>query len=393
MTAPAWRRRLGAWADELRALRHDLHRYPETAFEEVRTAATVARLLRRWGVETHEGIAGTGVVGVIRGGDGPMIGLRADMDALNMEEANAFAHRSEVPGKMHGCGHDGHTVMLLAAARLLAERPHFGGTAILIFQPAEEAEGGAQAMIDAGLFDRWPVDAVFALHNLPGLPIGHFALRSGPIMAGVEDFTIRIEGKGGHGGIPHKTIDPIPAIAEIVLACQTIVARAIDPLAAAVVSVTRLSAGASNNVVPDSAQIGGTFRYLDSATGDVIRSRLTALTRGVAAAHGVTGHFDCFDAYPPTVNSDAETAFCAATLRAFVGAERLDESTPPLMGAEDFSFMLNRRPGCYAFIGNGDGAGSCMIHNPRYDFNDASIPIGAEYFVRLVHAFCARSGR
>ena len=248
-------------------------------------------------------------------------------------------------------------------------------------------------MIEDGLFQRFPCDAVFALHNLPGLPIGHFALRSGPIMAGVEDFTIRIEGKGGHGGIPHKTIDPIPAIAEIVLACQTIVARAIDPLAAAVVSVTRLSAGASNNVVPDSAQIGGTFRYLDSATGDVIRSRLTALTRGVAAAHGVTGHFDCFDAYPPTVNSDAETAFCAATLRAFVGAERLDESTPPLMGAEDFSFMLNRRPGCYAFIGNGDGAGSCMIHNPRYDFNDASIPIGAEYFVRLVHAFCARSGR
>ena len=393
MTASAWSLRLAAWQDELRELRHSFHRYPETAFEEVRTAAVVARLLRSWGIETHEHIAGTGVVGVIRGGDGPMIGLRADMDALNMDEANAFAHQSQIPGKMHGCGHDGHMVMLLGAARLLAEQPDFGGTAILIFQPAEEAQGGAQAMIDAGLFERWPVDALFALHNLPGLPVGHFALRPGPIMAGVEDFTIRIEGKGGHGGIPHQSADPIPATAEIVLACQTIVARAIDPLDAAVISVTRLSAGASNNVIPDAAQIGGTFRYLDAATGTRIRNRLAALTHGIAAAHDVTGQIDCFDAYPPTINTHAETAFCAGVLRDFVGADRLDETISPLMGAEDFSFMLNRRPGCYAFIGNGDGAGSCMIHNLHYDFNDANIPIGAEYFVRLVQAFCAKHGR
>lgn len=369
------------------AIRRDLHQHPETAFEETRTADIVAGLLASWGIEVHRGLAKTGVVGVLRRGTGTRsIALRADMDALDMDEANEFAHRSSIPGKMHGCGHDGHTASLLAAADHLARQGRFNGTVSFIFQPAEENEGGGRAMIEAGLFDRFPCEAVFGLHNIPGIAVGSFALRPGAMMAGFDTFDIEFVGRGGHAAMPHTTLDPIPAAASFVLAAQTIVSRNLPPEKAAVLSVTRFAGGSAYNVIPERAALAGTVRYFDPAVRERIEERLRATASGIAAAHGVEAVVRYDRRYPATLNSPAETEFCARVLTAAFGADRVDTDPRPLMASEDFAFMLEARPGCYVWTGNGDGEGSCMVHNPRYDFNDAVIPYAATYWVKLVEA-------
>lgn len=369
------------------AIRRDLHQHPETAFEETRTADIVAGLLASWGIEVHRGLAKTGVVGVLRRGTGTRsIALRADMDALDMDEANEFAHRSSIPGKMHGCGHDGHTASLLAAADHLARQGRFNGTVCFIFQPAEENEGGGRAMIEAGLFDRFPCEAVFGLHNIPGIAVGSFALRPGAMMAGFDTFDIEFVGRGGHAAMPHTTLDPIPAAASFVLAAQTIVSRNLPPEKAAVLSVTRFAGGSAYNVIPERAALAGTVRYFDPAVRERIEERLRATASGIAAAHGVEAVVRYDRRYPATLNSPAETEFCARVLTAAFGADRVDTDPRPLMASEDFAFMLEARPGCYVWTGNGDGEGSCMVHNPRYDFNDAVIPYAATYWVKLVEA-------
>ncbi|TSE20175.1 putative hydrolase YxeP [Tepidimonas alkaliphilus] len=385
-------------------LRRDLHAHPELCFEERRTSGLVAARLAEWGIEVHRGLAKTGVVGVVHGRDGGacgrMIGLRADMDALPMTERNTFAHASRHPGRMHACGHDGHTAMLLAAARHLARTRDFDGSVVLIFQPAEEGGGGARAMIADGLFERWPVEAVFALHNWPGLPAGHFAVSPGPVMASSNELRCTLTGKGGHAALPHLAADPVPAACQLVLAWQTVVARNIKPIDAAVVSVTMLRAGEATNVIPDRVELQGTVRTFGVETLDLIEQRLRELAHGVAAAHGLQADFALRRNYPPTVNHAAEAAFAAEVAREVVGAEAV-HAQEPTMGAEDFAYMLQARPGAYLFIGNGDGAhraahgpghdaGACTLHHPRYDFNDALIAPGASFWVRLAQRWLAR---
>ncbi len=377
--------RIADFHDEMTAWRRDLHAHPEIAFQEHRTAALVAEKLRAFGVdEVHTGLATTGVVGVLRGrpGDGA-IGLRADMDALPIQEQTGLAHASTSPGRMHACGHDGHTTMLLGAARYLAETRNFAGTVYLIFQPAEENDGGGRVMVEEGLFERFPASQVYGMHNWPRRPVGSFAMRPGPIMAAADRWTIELLGRGGHAATPHLCQDGIVAGAAIVSALQTIVARNCDPIEQAVVSVTQFHAGDAFNVIPETVQLVGTARSFSPTVRQLLAARIGQLAEGIAAAHGVTATYRFIEGYPPTVNSAAETERAAEVAAEIVGAERVDPATPPVMGAEDFAFMLQRRPGSYIFIGNGGGEDAPMLHNPNYDFNDEILPIGASYWARL----------
>ena len=387
------------------SLRRDIHAHPELCFEEVRTADVVAQKLTEWGIPVHRGMGTTGVVGIVRGRDGGAcgraIGLRADMDALPMQEHNHFAHKSQHAGKMHACGHDGHTAMLLAAGQHLAQHRDFDGTVYLIFQPAEEGGGGAREMIKDGLFEQFPVEAVFGMHNWPGLPVGTFAASTGPVMASSNDFCIVIRGKGSHAALPHNGIDPVPVACQMVMAFQTIITRNKKPVDAGVISVTMIHTGEANNVVPDSCEIRGTVRTFTFEVLDLIERRMREIAEHTCAAFGATCEFGFNRNYPPTVNHPAETEFARSVMADIVGADQvLDQE--PTMGAEDFAYMLQARPGCYVFIANGDGAhragyeggghdvGPCMLHNPHYDFNDDLIPLGATYWVRLATQWLAR---
>jgi hippurate hydrolase len=364
--------------------RHDIHAHPELAFEEQRTSDIVARELESFGIEVHRGLAKTGVVGVLKNNAGPSIGLRADMDALPIHETNEFEHRSTYDGKMHACGHDGHTAMLLGAAKYLAETRNFKGTIHFIFQPAEEGEGGARVMIEEGLFEKFPCETVYGVHNLPAMETGTFHLRTGPIMAAYDTFEIKVLGRGGHAAMPHQGIDPIVVASQIVTALQSITSRNLDPIESVVISVTQIHGGSTNNVIPDGVWMEGTTRSFKPEIRDWLKPSMQRVVDGVAAAFGATVEFDYLRRYPSTINHLAETEIAAKIAAEVVGQERVDTNTPPLMGGEDFSFMLEKVPGCYLFIGNGEGEGACMVHNPGYDFNDEILPIGATYFSRLV---------
>jgi amidohydrolase len=378
--------RIGEFHDEMTAWRRDLHAHPEIAFEERRTAGVVAARLESFGLdEVHSGIARTGVVGVLRAGSGGRaIGLRADMDALPIHEASGRPYASTVPGKMHACGHDGHTTMLLGAARYLAETRNFDGTVYFIFQPAEENEGGGRVMVEEGLFERFPVEQVFGMHNWPRMPLGTFAMRPGPVMAAADRFAITLTGSGGHGAMPHACRDPLVAGAQIVSALQTIVSRQVDPVESAVVSVCQFHAGAIDNVIPQTATLSGTARSFLPEVRDLLERRIVEIGHGVAAALGIKAEAVFERGYPPTVNTEASTEVAAGAAVDVVGAERVNREPPQVMGAEDFAFMLEKRPGAYVFIGNGGGPDAPMVHNPAYDFNDEALPLGASYWSRLV---------
>lgn len=390
--------RIEALRPDMEAWRRDLHAHPEIAFEEERTSRIVAEKLTAWGYEVTTGIARTGVVGTLRGrhaapdGADRAIGLRADMDALPITEANTFAHRSRHPGRMHACGHDGHTAMLLGAAKVLADAPDFAGTVHLIFQPAEEGEGGARVMIEDGLFERFPVDSVWGLHNWPGKPVGTFDVRTGPIMAATDSFEITLTGQGAHGAMPHLGTDVMTAAATLVSALQTVVSRAVDPIDAAVISVTRMHGGEAFNAIPGTLVLGGTTRALSAAVQDLIERRMGEIVHHIAAAHGVAGRLDYRRRYPPTVNTPAETALAVEVMQAVVGPDAVDADGAPTMGGEDFAFMLQERPGCYVRLGAGPGASGCLLHNPGYDFNDDILTLGATYWVRLVQRLLGAGG-
>jgi amidohydrolase len=380
------------YQDELTAIRRDIHAHPELAFAEERTADLVAKKLAEFGCEVHRGLAGTGVVGTIRrGNSSTAIGLRADMDALPIEEMNDFPHRSTAEGKMHACGHDGHTTMLLGAARYLAATRNFQGTVHLIFQPAEEGGGGGRVMVEEGLFDKFPCDAVFALHNKPGIPVGQIAAKSGPLLAASDRWDIRITGHGTHAAHPHLGIDPFVIGAEIVLALQTIVSRTIDPLDSAVVSVGFMRGGSAYNAIPDGLHIGGTARSFRPQVQDAIERRIREIARGAAVVHGAVAEADYRRSYPPTVNHAAETDFAAAVAAEICGADQVLRDIAPSMGGEDFSFMLNKRPGAMLWLGNGPGEGDCFLHNARYDFNDEALPVGASFLARLAERFLEKA--
>ncbi|MEY2678177.1 MAG: putative hydrolase YxeP [Pseudomonadota bacterium] len=371
-------------------LRRDIHQHPELAFEEHRTSDLVAAKLESWGYAVHRGLGGTGVVGTLTRGAGKRrLGLRADMDALPIQEATGVAWASSKPGLMHACGHDGHTAMLLAAAKALASDATFDGTLNLIFQPAEEGGGGAVRMIDDGLFEHHPCDAVFAMHNMPGVPQGHFVFRDGAAMASSDYVTIRVHGTGGHGAMPHRAADPLVAAASIVMALQTIVARNVDPLHTAVVTVGALHAGQANNVIPALATLELSVRALDPDVRRLLEQRIKALVVAQAESFGVTAEVDWRSGYCVLVNSVDETNFARQVALDLVGAERVTLNGPALTGSEDFAFMLEKIPGSYLLIGNGDGdsAGACMVHNPSYDFNDDNIATGAAYWVALVERY------
>jgi amidohydrolase len=376
-----------SWREEFTSWRRHLHRHPETAFEEFATADFVAGKLASFGIEVHRGLAGTGVVGTLRGTPGEgAIGLRADMDALHVQELNEFEHRSVVPGKMHACGHDGHTTMLLAAARCLAATRRFSGTVHFIFQPAEENEGGGRRMVQEGLFERFPVSEVFALHNGPGLPVGHFVAAPGARMASFDVFEITVQGRGAHAAKPHEGVDSIVVASHIVLALQSIVSRAVDPLDPAVVSVTQVHAGETWNVLPATATIRGTVRAFGEGVRAGIERRIRELVDGIAAAYGGSAQLRYERRYPATINHPEPTARVCALIEETFGPERLLHDIRPVMGSEDFAYMLEAKPGCYVWLGNGPGEGDCTLHNPRYDFNDDVVPYGCTFWVRLVEA-------
>jgi hippurate hydrolase len=388
-----------AQAHSLAAVRRDIHAHPELCFQEQRTADVVAQQLTAWGIPIHRGMGTTGVVGIVKGGDSPRaIGLRADMDALPMQEFNTFAHASQHAGKMHACGHDGHTTMLLAAAQHLAQHRHFDGTVYLIFQPAEEGGGGAREMIKDGLFDKFPMDAVFGMHNWPGMQAGQFAVSAGPVMASSNEFKITIRGKGSHAALPHNGIDPVPVACQMVQAFQTIISRNKKPVDAGVISVTMIHAGEATNVVPDACELQGTVRTFTIEVLDMIERRMRQVAEHVCAAHDAVCEFSFHRNYPPTVNHAAEAAFARQVMADMVGAENV-LAQEPTMGAEDFSYMLQAKPGCYFFIGNGDGThremghggGPCTLHNPSYDFNDDLIPLGGTIWVNMVEKFLAKA--
>jgi len=377
---------------EMTAWRRDLHAHPETAFEEHRTAEFVADKLASFGIAVDRGLAQTGVVGTLRVGTGPRaVGLRADLDALPIDETNTFEHRSRHAGRMHACGHDGHMAMLLGAAKHLAAARNFDGTVHFVFQPAEESRGGGRAMVEAGLFERFPMDAIFGMHNWPGMPVGEFGVMPGAMMASSDEFEIRITGRGGHAAMPHQTIDPVVVGSQVVQALQAIVSRHANPVDPAVVTVTQFHAGDAINVIPGEAVLRGTARAFRSAVQDLIEGGIRRTCAGVAAAHGAQITVRYARHYPPTVNTPAEAAFAAEVMRDIVGPENVHTGLPPTMGAEDFAFMLQVKPGAYAWIGNGPGEGGCMLHNPGYDFNDAILPLGATYWTRLAERFLARS--
>ena len=388
---------LQARAPELARVRQDIHAHPELRYEEFRTSDLVAAKLTEWGIPVVRGLGQTGVVGIIqRGSSQRAVGIRADMDALPVQEINTFAHASQHAGRMHACGHDGHTAMLLGAAEHLAKHGDFDGTVYLIFQPAEEGGAGAQAMIDDGLFEQFPMEAVFGMHNWPGYPQGAMAVSAGPVMASSNEFSITVRGKGGHAALPHTTIDPMPVACQLVLALQTIVSRNVKPIDPAVLSVTVIQGGTASNVVPNFVTIEGTVRTFTTEVLDLMEQRMRELTEQLPQAFGCTGELSFKRNYPPTINSAAEAHFARELMLELVG-EDLTLAQEPVMGAEDFSFMLQAKPGAYLFIGNGDGdhrahghgAGPCELHNASYDFNDQLLPQGAAYWVLLAQRWLA----
>ncbi|WP_295856043.1 M20 aminoacylase family protein [uncultured Xylophilus sp.] len=388
---------IAAEAAAIAEIRRDIHAHPELGFEEVRTSALVAQKLEEWGIPVHRGIGRTGLVGVVRGlrdTGRRTIGLRADMDALPMQEFNTFGHASRYPGRMHACGHDGHTAILLATAQHLSRHRDFDGTVYLVFQPAEEGGGGARVMIEDGLFERFPMEAVFGLHNWPGMRAGQMAVSAGPVMASSNEFKITIRGKGSHAAMPHMGIDPVPIACQMVQAFQNIVSRNKKPGDAGVISVTMIHTGEATNVVPDHCVLEGTVRTFTTEVLDLLEARMRTVAEHTCAAFGASCEFVFDRNYPPTVNHPREAAFLRRVAAEVVGADNIVEQDPT-MGAEDFSYMLQARPGAYAFLSNGDGShrdsghgmGPCMLHNPSYDFDDALIPVGASCWVKLVEAW------
>jgi amidohydrolase len=388
-----------AKAAEMAALRRDLHAHPELCFEEVRTADVVAAQLTAWGIPVHRGLGTTGVVGIVKAGtSGRALALRADMDALPMQERNTFAHTSQHAGKMHACGHDGHTAMLLGAAQYLAEHRNFDGTVYLVFQPAEEGGGGAREMIKDGLFEKFPVEAVFGMHNWPGSAAGTFAASAGPVMASSNEFKITVRGKGGHAAMPHNAIDPVVVACQLVLGFQTIISRNVKPIDAAVISVTMVHAGEATNVIPNHCELQGTVRTFSLEVLDQVEQRMRDMAEHMCAASGASCDFEFDRNYPPTINSARETEFARKVMASIVGEDKVLVQEPT-MGAEDFSYMLQAKPGCYSFIANGEGdhrlmghgGGPCMLHNASYDFNDELLPLGATYWVRLAEQWLAET--
>ena len=388
-------------AAAIAAVRRDIHAHPELCFQEVRTADVIAAQLTEWGIPIHRGLGTTGVVGIVHGRDGGAcgraVGLRADIDALPMQEFNTFAHASKHQGRMHACGHDGHTAMLLAAAQYFSKHRDFDGTVYLIFQPAEEGGGGAREMIKDGLFERFPMQAVFGMHNWPGMPAGSFAVSPGPVMASSNEFKITIRGKGSHGAMPHMGIDPVPVACQMVQAFQNIISRNKKPIEAGVISVTMIHAGEATNVVPDSCELQGTVRTFSTELLDMIERRMRQVAEHTCAAFEARCEFEFVRNYPPTINSPAEAEFARQVMVGIVGEDKV-LAQEPTGGAEDFSFMLQAKPGAYVFIANGDGdhramghgGGPCTLHNPSYDFNDALIPLGGTYWVELARQWLAQ---
>ncbi|MGB0941422.1 MAG: M20 aminoacylase family protein [Marinomonas sp.] len=380
----------------MRQWRRDLHAHPETAFEEHRTAAKVAELLKSFGLDVTTGIAETGVVATLKGKqEGPnTIALRADMDALHLEELNAFDHCSKHKGKMHGCGHDGHTAMLLGAAKYLAEHRDFAGSLVFIFQPAEEGEAGAKRMCEEGLFERFNIDAVYGMHNWPGLEEGHFAVHDGPVMASMDVFDIKITGKGCHAGMPHMGVDPVVIAGQLITSLQSIVSRVLNPLESGVISITKMQGGDAYNVVPDSATLSGTCRAFSKQTQDLLEANMRQQVENLCQAYGAVGELDYRRVYPSTINDKEHSETCALVANSLVGSEKVERNLDPSMGAEDFAFMLEQKPGAYIWIGNGSAEGGRGLHNPYYDFNDKVLALGANFWVKLVqHRLAINSER
>jgi amidohydrolase len=383
--------RIEEFHDDLVNWRHDIHAHPELGFEERRTSDLVAEKLAGFGCEVHRGIGRTGVVGRLRiGNSSRSVGLRADMDALPIQEANSFTYRSRYDGRMHACGHDGHTTMLLGAARYLAETRNFDGTVHFIFQPAEEGLGGGDAMVKDGLFDRFPCDAIFGMHNAPGLAVGKFAIRTGAMMAGGAYFDIGVTGRGAHGARPEAAVDPVIVASHITTALQTIVSRNVKPVDTAVLSVTQIHAGDAYNVIPQQAFIRGTARAFSAETLGMIEENMQRIATGVASGFGATAELDFRIVFPPLINDASEAAFIADVAAELVGADNVNPNAGLVMASEDFSFMLNSRPGAYIRIGNGDELGGCQVHNPGYDFNDDVLGLGASLFAQLAERKLAR---
>jgi hippurate hydrolase len=385
---------------ELETIRRDIHAHPELCYEEQRTADLVASRLSDWGIPVVRGLGVTGVVGIIKNGSSDRaIGLRADMDALPMQELNTFEHASRHAGKMHACGHDGHTAMLLGAAHYLSQNRNFDGTVYLIFQPAEEGGAGARRMMEDGLFERFPMDAVYGLHNWPGVAAGKFGVVAGPMMASSNEFRVVVKGKGAHAAQPHRGIDPVMVAVQIAQSWQTIISREKNPLETAVLSITQIHAGSATNVIPDEAVMIGTVRTFTTEVLDLVERRMQEMAAGVATAFNAGIDFTFKRNYPPLVNHATQTAFAIEAMKAVVGADNVDTNVEPTMGAEDFAFMLQAKPGCYVFLGNGDGEhrigghglGPCQLHNGSYDFNDQLLPIGASYWVRLAEMSLPRT--
>ena len=369
---------------EMQEWRRDIHAHPEIAFEEHRTAQIVADKLESFGIEVETGIAGTGVVGTLRKGMGNRsIGLRADLDALLINETNDFEYKSKNPGQMHACGHDGHTTMLLGAAKYLSEKGNFDGTVNFIFQPAEENEGGGRVMIEDGLFDKYPVESVYGMHNIPGMPVGSFAIKPGPIMAAFDIFNLKVIGRGGHAAMPQTTVDPIIVGTKIIDAFQAIISRSIDPQEPSVLSVTQFHGGDAYNVIPNQVEIKGCTRCFSPNVQKKLEDEMRQISESICKAYGADCEFHYEHRYPATINSEEEANLAGQVAKEIVGEERVNLSPKPGMGSEDFAYMLQEKPGSYIWIGNGDGEGSCMIHNPGYDFNDEILPIGATYWVKM----------
>ena len=369
---------------EMQEWRRDIHAHPEIAFEEHRTAKIVADKLESFGIEVETGIAGTGVVGTLRKGMGNRsIGLRADLDALLINETNDFEYKSKNPGQMHACGHDGHTTMLLGAAKYLSEQGNFDGTVNFIFQPAEENEGGGRVMIEDGLFDKYPVESVYGMHNIPGMPVGSFAIKPGPIMAAFDIFNLKVIGRGGHAAMPQTTVDPIIVGTKIIDAFQAIISRSIDPQEPSVLSVTQFHGGDAYNVIPNQVEIKGCTRCFSPKVQKKLEDEMRQISESICKAYGADCEFHYEHRYPATINSEEEANLAGQVAQEIVGEERVNLSPKPGMGSEDFAYMLQEKPGSYIWIGNGDGEGSCMIHNPGYDFNDEILPIGATYWVKM----------
>jgi hippurate hydrolase len=381
--------KIRAYHAELRTIRRDIHAHPELAFQESRTSQLVADQLAKWGIEVHRGLAKTGLVGVVKGkksSSGRAIGLRADMDCLPMHETNNIPHKSTHAGRMHACGHDGHTTMLLGTARYLAETRNFDGTAYLIFQPAEEGGGGGKVMVEEGLFDRFPMNEVYAVHNWPGLPPGQMAVRPGPVMAATDEIVVMVRGKGGHAAMPHLTVDPVVITAQVISALQSIASRNANPLDAIVVSVCSMETSQTGvfNVIPDFVKLIGTVRTFRPETRDMAETRIAEITTGIAKAMGGSADVAYTRGYPSTINTEREAIFAAKVGERVFGKSNVFTDAEPTMGGEDFSYMLQARPGAYVFLGQGGGPNNCFLHNPGYDFNDEVIPLGAGYLAALV---------